>query len=347
MSSSQTPSLLSRLAFWRKPQPDAAASVNNGEPAVPAPPMSPHEAQTITLASVERMLNMMTNDRQQERRNVILRRLLLGLLPLIPIAFIVYSGHDRYAQKRDGLVAPVVLIDGVIGDENGSAKKVIPALDKAFNSSAQRVVVIIQTPGGSPADAERIRAAMLDLKSRTKKRLDVIIDGSGTSAGYMIALAADKIYAGRYSLVGSVGVIMQTWDASELANRNGVRQHTYQSGAAKALGNFMRAPTTEETAAGNALVSDIAKEFRNDVISMRGAKLKIDAKTLTTGQVWIGQQALDIGLIDGLATPEEFFTQQGIKPQEYSVESNSLRSLTRGIVGTAFEAVSSLAPSWK
>ena len=320
------------------------------EPALPAAPISPEQLASNTYQMLERMLGSLVEDRKSERRATIVKRILLLTIPLIPLIYIVSSGYDRFASKRDGLSVPVIKIDGVIGSEadGGSASILIPQLERAFNGPGNRVVLLVNSPGGSPGDAERIRAAIVDLKRRTNKKVDALIDGQGASAAYMISLAADRITASRYSLVGSIGVIVETWDASELANKNGVRTHIYKSGAAKALGGTMHTPTVEEQAAANELVSTMAALFKSDVTKYRAGKLRAGIDALSDGRVWVGEQALALGLIDNVATPEEFYTSEGIKPAPTTSKGLSLRSMMQGAVSLLLEAVpSAITPIWR
>lgn len=327
-------------------------NAGGGPPAAtPSPPLDVNSATLHVLSSVERMLGAMTLDRSRERRGAIIKRLLMLALALMPLSYIAFSGYQLHAAKRDGLAVPTIKIEGTIGEDNGSARSIIPRLERAFAMPGDKVVLMINSPGGSPADAERVRSAIMDLKQRRNKTVHVLVEGMCASAAYMIALAGDTIYAGNYALVGSIGVIMQTWDASELANKNGLRQHTYASGAYKALGSPMHAPTEAERNEANELVTSMAGMFAADVAQYRGGKLTQPIASLATGQVWGGAAALKLGLIDVVDTPESYFAKTATSPQ--FVDSNKtgwnafLKSSLRDI-GTQIKTEISAAfrPSW-
>ena len=297
------------------------------------------------------MLGAMMLDRSKTRRNSILLRSTALLLALMPIIYIVLSGYNRFTDKRDGVSVPVVRIEGVIGSNPESTRRTINQLAKAFAMPGNTVAIVINSPGGAPGDAERIRSAIEDLKTRKHKSVDILIDSLGASAAYMIALAGDNIYAGRYAMVGSIGVIMQTWDASELAERYGVRMHTYKSGDAKALGSPLHAPTEAERLAAGRIITTLADMFFGDVERYRGARLHADKATLTSGTVWAGAEALPMGLIDHIATPEEYFTLKGTTPSPVNVDGPFSLSSLAGMgaewldLRGAFQTV--LLPVWR
>lgn len=300
--------------------------------------------------NVERMLSTLVEDRKSERRASIIKRVLLLFVMMLPLLYMVIVRADFQTSRREGVAVPVVRIEGVIGSdsEGMTARALIPVLERAFYGSGQRVVLLINSPGGSPGDAERIRAAIVDLKRSTNKRVDAIIDSQGASAAYMIALAADSITAGRYSMVGSIGVILETWDASELAHKNGVRTHIYKSGDAKALGGYMHAPTAAEQRAATDLIDSMAALFKADVLKYRANKLHADVNTLATGRVWAGQEALALGLIDRIATPEEFFSHEQIRPVPTGEKPLTLRNLTRGLLDALKDELpTAVAPVWR
>jgi protease IV len=133
-----------------------------------------------------------------------------------------------------GDVVGVVRIEGEISAGGvASANRIVPALQQAYESrNVKAVVISIDIPGGAPVEAERIYRAIDALKaSEIKRPIVAVINNMGASAEYMIALHADKIYAGQYSLVGSVGAVLTGWDFSRAISRVDVAQRVYASGA--------------------------------------------------------------------------------------------------------------------
>lgn len=228
------------------------------------------------------------------------------------------------SQAKDYKVGTVV-IRGIIGDGPGSADIIIPALRKAFEDKKTEVVLLrIDSPGGSPSEAERMYMEIDRLKAKHKKPIEAVIDNVGASAAYLIAIHTDRITAGHYSLVGSVGAIMHWWNAAEFADKVGVTQLAYASGALKDMGNPTRLPTKLEREKGLSLVSSIAVIFAQEVVTQRGNKLKIDVPTLTTGEPWSGAEALQHGLIDDIGSLESVLARYDAKGHNFGPFQHNL-----------------------
>lgn len=209
-----------------------------------------------------------------------------------------------YGLPSFGNQIAVIEISGEIGQgQIASADKVVPVLRNAFESENVKVVILeINSGGGSPSEAERINSEIDRLKKKYPKPIVSVIGGLGASAAYMIAVHTDKIIAGKYSLVGSIGVIMQGYDAHKLAERLDVKQHVYASGPYKDLMNPLREPTEAEKKVLQAIVDNAAHAFIAEVKMQRGKKLTRD--DIYTGQVWNGLDAIQFGLIDKIGTLE-------------------------------------------
>lgn len=205
----------------------------------------------------------------------------------------------------------VVDVRGEIADSTlASADKIIPVLQDAFeNDRVKTVILDINSPGGSPTEADRIASEIDRLKKLHPKPIVAVINALGASAAYMIAIHADKIVSGRYSFVGSIGVIMTGWDLHKLADRVDVTQHVYASGPYKDMMNPLRQPRPDEQVVLQQLVQSAAKTFTADVVQHRGKKLK--RLDIFTGQVWNGLEAKELGLVDEIGTIET--VQEGYK----------------------------------
>jgi protease-4 len=218
-----------------------------------------------------------------------------------------------YAPLLDPSVGPsrpnvaVVTIAGPIQAEaDASAARIVPLIDDACGNPLTRGLILrINSSGGSPSEAERIGAAIRRCRSkRPELRVESIIEAMGASAGYLVATASDTIIANRYALVGSIGAALSTYDASEAAQRFGVTERQFASGALKA-GNALIVPNTpSQNAAMQDLVDRVGETFASEVRSARGDRLKDDPE-LFSGRVWTAQQALELGLIDGVAVLED------------------------------------------
>jgi protease IV len=268
--------------------------------------MTPEQTQQALTAV---MVRDMLKERASDRRWRGVRRALTVLLILaglgLYLALFFYEPRARpLLPGADGYIG-VVRIDGVIkNSSDASATKVIPALGEAFaDPSVKAVVVAIDSPGGAPAEAERINYALGELKKRYNKPVYAVIENLGASAGYMIAMNTDKVYAGKYSLVGSIGAVLQSWDVHEAINKRDVVQTVYASGALKNMLNPFSPPTEAAGKKAQELVDITGGQFLADFKARRGSKLK-EGVTYNTGEIWSGEQAIKLGLVDETGTIE-------------------------------------------
>jgi protease-4 len=177
-------------------------------------------------------------------------------------------------------------------------------LEKAFNSPKVKAIALnIDSPGGQPFESERVGQTIDRLKSETGKPVYAFIGNTGASAAYLLALHADKIIAGRYSLVGSIGAVITGWDLHKLAEKFDVTQRVYASVVHKNMINPFVTMSKESEAKAQEMVNQMAVVFADEFKSKRGAKFK-ERFDYTTGEIWGGEEALAIGLIDEIGTIE-------------------------------------------
>ncbi len=247
-------------------------------------------------------------DRRAERRSRTVRAVLYFLMFALPA--ILYSGFYAWsAGLRFGNAAEavaVIRIEGEIADGAlASADRVIPMLRKAFEQDRIKAIVLsIDSPGGAPLEAERIYTALESWRKSHPKPVVAVINNLGASAAYMVALHADRIYAGNYSLVGSVGAILTGWDAHQALNRVGVSQRVYASGDLKAMMNPFLPMSSEAERKARELVNTMGKAFRAELVAQRKDKL-VAGVDFGSGAVWGGSEAQRIGLIDEVATIDQ------------------------------------------
>src|SRR5437868_1807487 len=250
----------------------------------------------------------LVKERKAERRwRTIFQFALIGIPLLGTIAYVIFfTSAMGFQWGPFGSVVGVVRIDGEISAQSvASARRVIPILEKGFaNPSVKAVVLSIDSPGGAPAESERIYTAIENLKRKHQKPVVAIISNMGASAAYMIAVHADKIYAGKYSLVGSIGAIITAWDLHKAIERVDVAQHVYASGQLKSLLNPFAPVSQAADAKARLLVSQVGAAFLDEVKRARSGTLKANVD-YASGEIWSGQEAKDIGLVDGISTLDE------------------------------------------
>lgn len=205
---------------------------------------------------------------------------------------------------RDSIA--LITINGGIGDMGkASATSVIPLIEQACRAErVTEVVLLIDSPGGSPTDADRIVSALKICKA-AKRPVVSVIGSMGASAAYMIAMHTDRIYASRYSLVGSIGAITRYVDASGLAQRLGLVEQVYKSGQLKGGPSTLSGTSPEDSALMSELVVQVAGEFYGQLQAARGTKLKGSREQLMSGRIWTAQDAMELGLVDEIAVLED------------------------------------------
>lgn len=195
-------------------------------------------------------------------------------------------------------------IKGVISaDSEASADYVVRGLKDAFeDSSTAGVILRINSPGGSPVQAgyiydeiKRLRGLHPDIP------LYAVITDICASGGYYIASAADKIYANKASVVGSIGVIMSGFGFVDAMNKLGVERRLMHAGKNKGFLDPFSPLKPEEVEHVDKLLDDVYHQFIDVVKAGRGDRLKDDDK-IFSGLVWTGEQSLDLGLVDALGS---------------------------------------------
>lgn len=306
------------------------------------------ELRASREATLQQQAEMAAERRHERRWRMITRALIFGLPVLLGLAYTIaligfFGGGGNNGPKEDNV--GVVRIDGEIGAEQlASAKNVIAALKRAFESGRTKAVVLaIDSPGGAPVEAERINDALADLKKKHAKPVVAVISNMGASAAYMVAMHADKIYAGKYSLVGSIGAIVSGWDLHRALQKFDVSQRVYASGPLKSMFNPFEpmSPAADAKAAG--LVSQMGKAFATELAAKRGKHLK-PGTDYATGEVWGGEEAKALGLIDEIGTLDQVIGGTwGVNPYDFGPRKGNdfglLGQLMRGATQSVAEAL--------
>jgi protease-4 len=233
-------------------------------------------------------------DRRRIRRKLTFWRVLAAFLAIAAIAVVgvAVSPGGRGAFTASGSIARVN-IEGLIRSDQDR----VEALEQLENSHAAAVVVHINSPGGTTAGSEQLYDSLVRLKA--KKPLVVVVEGLAASGGYITAIAADHIVAQQSSLVGSIGVLFQFPNFSELLKTIGVKVEEVKSSPLKAAPNGFEPTSQEARDALDALVKDSYAWFKGLVKERRGMD---DAQLgkVADGRVFTGHQAIDLKLIDEL-----------------------------------------------
>jgi len=223
----------------------------------------------------------------------ILDKMLTFLRPLLPRRF-----------RGDVPIVPVVRLSGVIGFSTPlrpglTLASVAKPLDRAFAwPRARAVALLINSPGGSAVQSHLIFQRIRQLSAEKKVPVVAFVEDVAASGGYMIACAADEIFADPSSIVGSIGVIGATFGFDKLIEKIGVERRVYTSGVNKAMLDPFLPENPEHVARLKAIQEDIHGTFIDLVKSRRGGKLNGSEEDLFTGEYWAGQKGRELGLVD-------------------------------------------------
>ena len=191
-------------------------------------------------------------------------------------------------------------VAGAISDD----RRLVEAIDRAGRDDAARALLVaIDSPGGTVAGGEALHAAITRFRERGKPVVAVMA-GTAASAGYMIAMPAERVIAREGTVTGSIGVLLQSFDASGLLGSVGLNVETLASGPLKDQPNPFRPLSEEGRAALMRVVGDLHEQFIGLVAA--GRRMPPDrVRPLADGRVFTGRQALELGLIDAIGGEPE------------------------------------------
>ncbi|QFU15841.1 S49 family peptidase [Microvirga thermotolerans] len=208
-------------------------------------------------------------------------------------------------RARHPLVA-VVRLSGAIGAmlplrPGLSIAHLAPVLERAFSlKGARAVALVINSPGGSAAQSHLIFRRVRALAEEKKLPVFAFVEDAAASGGYMIACAADEIFADPSSILGSIGVVSAGFGFDRLIERFGIERRVYTAGEKKAMLDPFQPEDPQDVARLKELQRHIHEVFVDLVRSRRGAKLDETDPDLFSGAFWVGGQAVRLGLADGL-----------------------------------------------
>jgi serine protease SohB len=197
---------------------------------------------------------------------------------------------------------PVIRLGGTIGTGTRSLndEALGPLIDRAFKRKPVAVALRINSPGGSAVQSSLIAARVRRLADENKIPVHAFVEDVAASGGYWLACAADDIWVDQSSLVGSIGVIFASFGFPELMARQGVERRVVTAGKSKSFADPFLPQRPEDIDRLKALQAPIHQAFIDHVKRSRGQRLDPTAD-LFNADIWVGQQAVDLGLADGVA----------------------------------------------
>jgi protease-4 len=254
--------------------------------------------------TIEKLVFATLNEQRSARRWRLFFRFVW--LALIGLVFWAWFSQANMGSTVSTPHTAVIDIKGEIASgAEASADNVVGSLRAAFeDSGAQAIVLLINSPGGSPVQAGIINDEIVRLKAQYNKKVYAVVEETCASAAYYVAAAADSIYVDKASLVGSIGVLMDGFGFTGLMDKVGVERRLMTAGANKGMLDPFSPQDANQNAHIQGMLGEIHAQFIAVVRQGRGERLKETPDTFS-GLVWSGQQAVAQGLADGLGSLDQ------------------------------------------
>jgi protease-4 len=227
---------------------------------------------------------------------------LAWLVFLVVMSWVVLHRGGSSTSTTSPHTAVIEIKGEIDADGLAGSSAVITSLRSAFeDEGSQAVVLLINSPGGSPVQAGIINDEIARLKKKHNKPVYAVVEESCASAAYYIAVAADQIYVDKASIVGSIGVLMDGFGFTGLMDKLGIERRLMTAGENKGFLDPFSAQTKTQRAHAQAMLDQIHLQFIAVVRKGRGDRLK-ETPELFSGLFWNGQRAVELGLADGLGS---------------------------------------------
>ncbi|MEN9479590.1 MAG: hypothetical protein RLZZ298_985 [Pseudomonadota bacterium] len=248
----------------------------------------------------------------------------LGFIYLSVVLFAVVDwGADSEHQERH---TAMVSLNGVIQSKGeANAEKLMAALQSAFEEkNSVGIVLRINSPGGSPVQAGMINDEIHRLRAKyPEKPLYAVVEDMCASGGYYVAVAADKIYVNKSSIVGSIGVLMDGFGFTGTMDKAGVERRLLTAGENKGFLDPFSPQAETHKAHAQSMLNDIHQQFIDVVKTGRGKRLK-ETPEMFSGLMWTGVQSVQLGLADEFGSVDSVARDviKAEKVLDYSLKDN-------------------------
>ena len=240
----------------------------------------------------------------------------LGWLAFVIFVAWAVMSRDMATATKSGPHTAVVDIKGEIAaGAEASAEFIIASMRSAFEDEGSKaVVLLINSPGGSPVQAGMINDEIVRLKAKHNKPVYAVVEETCASAAYYIAAAADEIYVDKASIVGSIGVLMDGFGFTGTMEKLGVERRLLTAGENKGFLDPFSPQTEKQREFAQTMLDQIHQQFIAVVKAGRGERLKPTPETFS-GLFWTGQQSIDLGLADHLGSLD-YVAREVVKAEE-------------------------------
>lgn len=268
--------------------------------------------------------------RRRRRWGIFFKALgLVYLTVMLALALSLKGGDGLDGKPHTALVS----LTGIIRAKgDASAENVISALDAAFaDKGTIGVVLRVNSPGGSPVQAGMIYDEIRRLRAKYPNiPLYAVVEDLCASGGYYAAVAADKIFVDKASMVGSIGVIINGFGFTGAMEKLGIDRRLIVTGKNKAFLDPFSPPNPEHRAYAQGMIDDIRQQFIAVVRQGRGARLK-ETPEMFSGMVWTGVKSVDLGLADGFGSVDSVARDiiRAEDVRDYTVKPNLAEKFAR------------------
>lgn len=279
------------------PVQDSAGSVS--------PPASTPPADASWERKTLERLAFAALEEQRAARRWKVRIRLLWLVLLAVLLWMVYREMPDSASVSTPHTALIEIRGEIAADTEASSQFLLGSLRSAFeDQGAKAVVLLINSPGGSPVQAGIINDEIHRLKKLHGKPVYAVVEETCASAAYYIAAAADRIYVDKASIVGSIGVLMDGFGFTGLMDKVGVERRLLTAGANKGFLDPFSPQNATHRAYAQEMLNEIHAQFIAVVRAGRGDRLK-ETPELFSGLAWSGQKAIQLGLADDFGSLDQ------------------------------------------
>ncbi len=289
-------------------------SLNDNAPAAPPIPVAPAGSPGWERAALEKLAFAALEEQRTARR----WRTFVRLAWLTFFVVLVWIGLHRGGPSTDVSTPHTALVEisgEISSGGEASADVILTSVRAAFeDEGALAVVLLINSPGGSPVQAGIINDELLRLKAKHNKPVYAVVEETCASAAYYIAVSADQIFVNKASVVGSIGVLMDGFGFTGLMDKLGVERRLMTAGENKGFLDPFSPQTERQRTFTQAMLDQIHSQFISAVKAGRGKRLKETPETFS-GLFWTGQQAIDMGLADKLGSLD-FVAREVVKAEE-------------------------------
>ncbi|HSF48016.1 MAG TPA: S49 family peptidase [Burkholderiales bacterium] len=272
---------------------------------------------------------------------------LLTFIYLFLLVFLAIGWLGTKDSVTTGNHSALVELDGVISSDSGaSAERVTTGLKDAFeDKNTKGVILRINSPGGSPVQSSTINTEIHRLREKYPNvPLYAVVEDLCASGGYYVAVAADKIFVDQASILGSIGVLMDSFGLTDAIDKLGIERRLFTAGENKGFLDPFSPIEPEQKRHVQLMLSEIHQQFIAAVRKGRGSRLK-DNPEIFSGLVWTGERSIALGLADAIGNVD-YVAREIIKAEDIvdftpkeSLAERLAKKLGTGVTGALLGAM--------